>query len=243
MAAYLPVDQGFAGSELLLPTAAGDGGNALLTRQWDENALLVVIGLVSLVAAILLIRNIINILPYLIGCAWRWKENVNLEDSTKLCRDRDAIFILSCFPFCLIAADFRLWGASFTSRLGQTAEFLVTAGVFLVYLGLRFVTHKFVRPSRISSKMYRTAANTFRTFFITITVTILTTAGICGLFNASADVVRSIILWETGVLYFISLLRKSQIFASGCTIFSTILYLCALEILPTGLLVASALTF
>lgn len=243
MARFLPIDKGFSGGELLLPTEPDAGVGAVVARQWDENVLLVIIGFLSLIAAIVLIRNIVNILPYLIGCAWRWKENVNLEDSTKLCRDRDVIFILSCFPFCLLAADMRLWNPSFTSRLGPTVEFLVTAGIFLIYIGIRFAMQRGVRPGRISPKMYRTAVNTFRTFLITITVTILATAGIAGLFGAPKDVVRSIILWETAFLYLVMLLRKSQIFASNCTIFSTILYLCASEILPTGLLVASALIF
>ncbi len=50
-------------------------------------------------------------------------------------------------------------------------------------------------------------------------------------------------LWVSAFIYALYMLRKFQIFASGFSILTCFLYLCALEIIPTGLLVASALIF
>ena len=53
--------------------------------------------------------------------------------------------------------------------------------------------------------------------------------------------VKSAILWLSAGIYGLFLIRKIQIFTSNCSVFTAFLYLCALEIIPTGTLVVSAI--
>ena len=55
---------------------------------------------------LLLLRQLVGIVPSLLACVIRWKENVNLEASVKLSRDRDYMAFAMIAPFCLMA--FRL---------------------------------------------------------------------------------------------------------------------------------------
>ena len=54
---------------------------------------------------------------------------------------------------------------------------------------------------------------------------------------------KNAILWISALTYLLHLVRKLQILSSSCSIFAGFLYLCALEILPTGVLVTSAVIF
>ena len=69
----------------------------------------------------------------------------------------------------------------------------------------------------------------------------LPTVGILALAGVNDLTVKTVILAETAFIYLVYLIRKSQILSMVCGPLQVFLYLCALEVLPTGLLVASAL--
>jgi hypothetical protein len=59
-------------------------------------------------------------------------------------------------------------------------------------------------------------------------------------FTGDKELTRTVLLYVTGMTYVLYILRRGQIFASACNPFSTFLYLCGLELLPTLALVISA---
>jgi hypothetical protein len=61
--------------------------------------------------------------------------------------------------------------------------------------------------------------------------------------DTPADVVKSAMLWISACIYLIFILRKTQILISSASFFAAFLYLCALELIPTGALAASAIIF
>ena len=77
--------------------------------------------------------------------------------------------------------------------------------------------------------------------FILLCLLLLPTVGILGLCGVDEAVIRLVVFVEITFFYALAVLRRGNILLSVCNPLTTFLYLCGLEFLPTGLLVASAL--
>ena len=231
-----PVDSAFVKGRLLLQHQAPEtvGG------AFDASPVSDVLSLLSLVVLILLARRIIEIIPSLLASIIRWKESVNLFNSVRLVRDRNAISVAMVIPFCLIVSRSGLYSPAFMDGMSLDARFGVTTGIFILYLMLRTLLEKICTPKKRSRQMYLCACKASFTFFILLSLVLLALSGLFSVFDTDPQVAKNAMLWVSAGIYAISLLRKTQIFASSCSIFTAFLYLCALEILPTGALVASA---
>jgi hypothetical protein len=86
-----------------------------------------------------------------------------------------------------------------------------------------------------------TAGNAAHTFFIILTLILLATGGVMAVTGADEHVIKTAMLWISAGIYMLFILRKLEIFISSCSVFTAFLYLCALEIIPTGTLVISAI--
>lgn len=193
------------------------------------------------VAGILLLRNIVDILPSLAGCLLRWKECMNLEDSTKLSQNRDIVAVFLIVPFCLVVTEYRLYNPEFLQGLDSAAAYPAAfLGIFIVYLLLRIACRIFLRSSRMNGKTGTAVAKTACSYFCILVTTLLCTAGICSFSGVSAHTTRLVLLYLSLGVYLLYLLRKFQIFKNYCSFFTAFLYLCASEILPTGILALSA---
>jgi len=200
-----------------------------------------VLVLISTLLMIALLKRLVNIFPSLIACMVRWKESVNLEASVKNSLDRDMIAATCIFPFCVIVEKFRLYDPAFMAGMSENIRTLVVIGVFLAYCSIRIMMSAIVHTHKKANKSGKTAERSSYTFFIILTLILILTGGTLSFLKVDADVIKTAMLWISGIIYTLSLLRKTQIFVSGCSFFTAFLYLCALEIIPTGALVASAL--
>ena len=201
------------------------------------------LALISLLFVIILLRRLVNVFPSLIACIIRWKESVNLEMSVKLSRDRNLLAAAMVIPFSLTAYRFHFYDSGFMTGLGEAAGLGITIGIFTAYILLRNLCTFAVKPDKSRSGAYNTADAASRTFFIILTLVLLTIGGILSFAGTAPEAIRSAIIWVSAVIYIIFLLRKTQIFASSYNFFTVFLYLCALEIAPTGVLVTSVLIF
>ena len=199
-----------------------------------------ILTLLSLLVIICLLRRTIEIFPSLLASLIRWKESINLFNSVKLSRDRNMIALSMIVPFCLVVTASGIYSPSYMSTMDEDTRFGITFGVFIIYIVLRTLLERICQPKRRNAQMYRCACISAYTFFILLTILLLSLWGILSVFNANPSSSKDAMLWLSGGIYLIFLLRKTQIFASSCSIFTAFLYLCALEILPTGALVASA---
>jgi hypothetical protein len=199
-----------------------------------------ILTLLSLLVIICLLRRIIEIFPSLLASLIRWKESINLFNSVKLSRDRNMIALSMIVPFCLVVTASGIYSPTYMSTMSEDTRFGITFGVFIIYIVLRTLLERICLPKRRNAQMYRCACISAYTFFILLTILLLSLWGILSVFNADPSSSKDAMLWLSGGIYLIFLLRKTQIFASSCSIFTAFLYLCALEILPTGALVASA---
>ncbi len=202
-----------------------------------------ILALISVLIVITLLRRLVNIFPSLVTCMIRWKESVNLEASVKNSYDRNIIAIGMIIPFCLVAAKFRLYNPSFMDNLGEDIRIGITSGVFILYAMTRLLASTMIHTGIGKKKTYETANKAAYTFFIMLTIILAGIGGVLSFANVSAGIIRSAMLWISVFIYTLYMLRKTQIFASSFSIFTSFLYLCALEIIPTGMLVVSALLF
>ena len=202
-----------------------------------------ILALISLLVILLLIRRIVDIFPSLMACMIRWKENVNLQASMKMRTDRDLLAAALFIPFCLVVFRFKMYCPEFLSGLGEATRLWATAGICCAYLLLRIACRFLFKLHDTPKSTYKTAAESFKTYFIILTLMLLATGGILSFLNVSPMHINAAMFWISGAIYMVFILRKTQIFLSSCNLFVSFLYLCALEILPTGVLMASAVIF
>ena len=231
-----PVDSAFVKGHLTLPSVPGtvSGYETVASPISDVMALL------SLLVIITLLRRLVEIFPSLIAGIIRWKESVNLFNSVRLSRDRNMIALSLVVPFCIIIYRTGLYSPAFLNTFTGDARFGLITGIIIGYIITRALLEKMCAPKKRNSQMYWCACRSAYSFFILLVLLLLALWSVLGIFNVDDETVRSAMLWLSAAIYTIFILRKTQIFASSCSIFTAFLYLCALEILPTGALIASA---
>ncbi len=202
-----------------------------------------IIALISVLVIIILMRRMVTIFPSLIACTLRWKESVNLEASVKHSLDRNMLAAAMALPFCLVVERFRLYELKVIEELNNDLHLAVIIGVFAAYFLIRLLLSRIMRPRRIVPKTYKTAEKASLTFFIILTIILMAMGSVMSFIGIDESITRTAMLCVSASIYMLFLIRKTQIFTSGCSFFTAFLYLCALEILPTGVLVASAIIF
>lgn len=201
------------------------------------------LALISLLIIITLLRRLVSICPSLLACMIRWKENVNLQMSVKLSTDRNLLALSMIIPFCLTVYRFGLYRPEFMAEMNEAAGVGVTIGIFTAYMLTRRLCYIMARPRKASQTMYRTSASASYTFFIILALLLLATGGVLSFFDVNPDMIKTAMIWVSACIYAVFMFRCAQIFASSYNFFIVFLYLCALEIIPTGILVVSAIIF
>lgn len=237
-----PASDAFPGSVLLAPSEPG-GTLAHVVSDWGDSPVNGILIVAFTLLTVLYLRRLVGILPYLTKGLWRWKEILNLEASMRLSRDRSAFALVMVVPFCLVVSRFDLFPVRWPDLPDPGYKTLLIVGVFAVYALLRRFAARLAMPRRISHDTYRIASNCGYNFFIVMTLLMVATAGICSVAGVENDLIRKILLYEMAVVFTLFMIRRTQILSNACNQFTAFLYLCGLEILPAGLLVASALIF
>lgn len=200
-----------------------------------------IFALISLLIILLMLRRLVGVCPSLMACLIRWKESINLETSVQLSRDRNILALTLVIPFCLVTWKFGLYSPGFIRSCNENIGLCVTLGVFMTFILIRMGLWFMLRPKKRNSKNYNTAYKAGRTFFSLLTLTLLAMGGIMSFTGTPDDSIKTAMLWVSAVIYMVFILRKFQIFVSSASFFAGFLYLCALELIPTGAIIASAI--
>lgn len=191
------------------------------------------------IALMLCLPAIVQVTPSLLRCIARARESEHLYNSSSLRRSRN-IACMGLIPgFLMICARFRVlpsttW-AEYWEALGWTAL------TFAAYLAVRLMC-RLIFAQRMQDRFCRECAREVPYTFFAMTAVIVILTGLACLFsNAGEEMSCKVLLWEIGVLYTFGIIRKTQIFIQHRGIVAGILYLCTLEFLPTGMLIASAM--
>lgn len=207
----------------------------------EEQITTTVAASLSILCILLSMKSLYAMMPTFIASLHRTKVCLEIEFSRGSQMTRNRLCLGLLLPLCTVVWHFRLYDPHFFSYLGPALRLAATiAVVFLLWL-LRTSIAKSLRVRRMKSEIYEAGCNFDLTAFILTTLVLMIEGLVLALCSASIELSRIILLCTYAATYFIFLLRKTQIFASDCPLYSAILYLCALEVLPTGILVATAL--
>lgn len=237
-----PVEEGLIGGEMHLSSIAASVAIPEPEPSWRDSDTLSAIIVITTVILIAISKNIANIIPSLIGSLVRWKEIQNIEDSAKLKRDRNLVTIFCIVPFWLIASIYSLWEIDITSNNTTESNLLATGLVLGVYCLIRTIMESTVIQGKVKNIQNLLSGSSY-TYFIIMTILLFAAVAIGNLIDLNSEEIKNLSYYVIGGIYSIFLLRKTQILKKSCNLLSAILYLCALEILPTSLLVATAIIF
>lgn len=187
------------------------------------------------------IRSFTRILPALARCLVRWKSNLELENSLQLSRSRNLVAALLFIPFSLLIYELDLYRPQFLQQLSPIWQFPAVAGIFLAYLLLRGYLNRRLEMQDFGSQVFTAANRSFYNYMILLFLFLFAVGGLIQFFLGDLPAKNRILTFLVAMYYLFFLLRRGQIFASVCNPFTTILYLCGLEILPTGILVIVAI--
>ena len=180
------------------------------------------------------IGSFIKIFPVMTASVWRWKSNLELEDSLQLSRSRNTVAAVLLVPL------YDLYRPDFLDQFSPVVRFAAVTGVMFLYLLLRTFLNWQLEMHNYGSKAFVAANRSFLNYCIILFFLLLLTGAIVNTFTGDKELTRTVLLYVTGMTYVLYILRRGQIFASACNPFSTFLYLCCLELLPTLALVISA---
>ena len=202
-----------------------------------------ILALTSTIVVIAILNRLINIYPSLMACTIRWKENINIHNSLKLRTDRNLLAMAMIIPFCLVIDRYISEHITILSEMPDAVRLLTIIGAFLCYICIRGTLSLIIKPVKGHDETFMAAQHSSRTFFIILSLTLIATVGCFSLLDPKPERTMRILIWILSGIYLIFILRKTQILLSSYSFFASFLYLCALEILPTGVLVTSVVIF
>lgn len=193
--------------------------------------------LASVLIFLLCLQDISEIFPFLLRGGSSWKECRNIELLPKLRFNRAYACLSVLLPLTLIIWYFELFPPA--TCFPEPYNLLSCAGVLFAYFIIRIVFRVIFR-GRVPSNIWQPARRIPLTFFafggfLTIAVSL-----ICLVCGFSIGTSRKVILYCISAVYLLCIFRKTQFLTINCGYFKGFLYLCTLELLPTGLLVFSA---
>ena len=116
-----------------------------------------ILALIATLTVITSLRKLIVVLPSLIGCMFRAKENINLEASVKHSIDRDICAVTMILPFCLAAYRFGIYDISPLQSLGENLRLAAYIGIFLAYILVRAAAARVTYPKKLNQKTRKAA--------------------------------------------------------------------------------------
>ena len=217
----------------------GTGAPEIVEQSLEWRSLPVNRWMMVAAAVIFLINlpNYYNIFPHLVKCASVWRRNISLENNIQLVRSRDMSLWASVLPVTLVTAYYGLAGGRYLYLCPEAWRTLAVLGG-LAALGLLRQMIYLLLGTRVRGRQTWQAAHRCDfNFFVLLGALFLVTEAVISICGTS-DYNARIVFWvETGLLYLLFFVRKSQILGSNYSQFTTFLYLCALELLPTGILI------
>lgn len=195
---------------------------------------------VSLLLFLPVLGSFVRMFPMLWASLFRTATCIHIEDSKKVQRQRDLVFCLMIPSLVTLVWKYSLYCPSWFGSLEEPFRLLSTAGTFAAFLLLRLMLGKTVPHRKFRTKTYEAALGSPKNFWIILTAIVFAGTFIFDICGMDKNLLKLVIFCLSGALYFIFIIRRYQIFAFDCNYLTAILYLCALEILPTALFVIPA---
>ena len=195
---------------------------------------------VSLLLFLPVLGSFVKLFPMLWTSLFRTATCMHIEDSKKVQRQRNLVFYLMLPALTTLVWKYSLYCPSWIGSLAEPFRLLSTAGTVAAFLLLRLMLGKAVPHRKFRTKTYEAAIGSPRNFWIILTALVFVGTFIFDICGMDKNLLKFVIFCLSGALYLIFIIRRYQIFAFDCNYLTAILYLCALEILPTALFVIPA---
>ncbi len=207
-----------------------------VSLAWGDSIVNRIAVIVTLILFLVEFSDLIRLFPHLLRCVSRWKGNLELEHSVSVAVTRNTVALAMSMVLCLIADRWMLPYSSLRASLPVDWRLLFAVGAIGSYLLLRWLFY-LATPFRSRISEYATCLrHSVYNYQILLSSLMLVSVLLLMAFGVADNSIRIVLLIETGMFTALYLERIRQIFASHCSILATILYLCALEILPLGIL-------
>ncbi len=233
-----PVNEAFSKSSLMMYTQPS---SEITTspKTWKDYPLNSILVCLSMLVVLMLVKNIFFIFHNLLDCLSRWKGNQDLEENMQLTRVRNLIAFVFVIPFSLLASRYDLYHPQFFNLIGRPWITLACIAIMAAYALLRVLLSWQLRPKSSHSDTYKYASRCSYSFFILASIALFIAVGIMNVIGTDDATIKTVSLYILAAFYAIFIVRKNQFLLSGCNPFATFLYLCTLEIIPTGILIAT----
>lgn len=225
----------FKSGELLMEQSPSPAVETAVGTPWLMGILVTFFVLL----AILEFRNIVHVAPFLWDSVFRARGSIVLENNVRVARERDQLTRMLMIPAILFMYRYRLYNARFLQSLTDNWRLAAVAGVFIAFMLLRLFMYLICKPRR-RADTYRMAHRAGFTFFISLMLLAISGVVVLYFLRANDFIIRTFLYSLAVLAYLTFLVRKTQILSISCKPLPTFLYLCALEFLPTGILIATA---
>lgn len=211
---------------------------------WDSSPVFQIMVLLSCGAIILSLTSVLDTLPMCLGCLVSWKECVHFYDYASNRRKCTFAARVLSIPLIFILSRFHLHPLTSFYGTSPLIMVLTTAGILLSYAILRYAAillAGLVCRNGNSEQALEIAFYASGPFLMMAVLLMFATAFVCSLTGVDVLIVQNCLYGEAAFFYLLFLLRKAEILMSYRGFFTGFLYLCTLEIAPTGLLFLSAI--
>lgn len=193
---------------------------------------------ITLVLFIINLGNFLNLLPEVLSCILRSRPNIGLEHNLRSSSKRDATVLCMLPAFTMIACRFKLYAPSFVGLVPEDWTLTVVLLTFIAITASRYIFYP-LRPRELHGDESKAAHNALYTCFIGMMCLMIPTVCILLAAHVPDNAARVILLCETAVFFLLSIIRTCFFLLRHSSVFSTILYLCALELIPAVLAIVS----
>ena len=224
----------FKGGSLDMPVAPVP--HEAVNLMWADCMVNRIAVIVTMILFLIEISDLLSLMPHLLRCISRWKGNLELEHSVSTARTRNTVALVMALVLCLVTDRWGLIAPSFKTALPVEWQLAVTAVIIAGYVVLRRLLYLASRFRSLINEYDSCLRHCVYNYQILLSTLMLATSLFLVIFRIPEGVARAILLIETAMFVLLHIVRCGQILGSRCSIIATILYLCALEILPLGIL-------
>ena len=204
------------------------------STYWTNSALVVI----SAALIVIFINDCLHIFPMLVKGLGQWKVHREIEHNIPIARTRNILLAIFSIPLCLIADRYSLYHPALLDKVPPLWSVFATAGAYILYRLLRLLTFSRLRFPKLHPEERMAIHHIFDDLLIALTALMLASVGIMLIIKVSDYAAKIVLLVEAGLAFFIVCIQIYQFLAVQHSRLSTILYLCALEILPLAAMVA-----
>ncbi|MBP9997753.1 MAG: hypothetical protein KBS67_00750 [Bacteroidales bacterium] len=230
----------FNPGKLHLPQEALTDG--LQAAAWGELVSNRIYITLSVISFIVLLTELLRMLPLLLDCYSRVKAHYEIEHSYTSAQMRTFLFWTMVIPFCLMLDRFSIYSPDYLDKVPAEWRSTIVILSFLGYLLLRHIIFIATGP-KLSQEPSAMVHHAIYSYFIVMVLFMLFSCGVLLTFNASDRLITDVLGVEIIISAVFALYGTKQNLTQYCSGFATILYLCSLELIPAGILIACGTLF